>query len=89
MDIKDLFKFTRTKPDGKHGLGFGVILLVMGVTVIFLLYTAKVVKWAPKRETGVKIATPSSERARKAGTQWPSPLCCPIHWLKAPGLREA
>lgn len=77
MDIKDLFKFTRTKPDGKHGLGFGVILLVMGVTVIFLLYTAKVVKWAPKRETGVKIATPSSERVRKGGNPVAKPFVLP------------
>ncbi len=77
MDIKDLFKFTRTKPDGKHGLGFGLILLVMGVTVIFLLYTAKVVKWAPKRETGVKIATPSSEKVRKGGNPVAKPFVLP------------
>ena len=58
--------------------------------VIFLLYTAKVVKWAPKRETGVKIATPSSERVtQRREPEWPSPLCCPIPWLKAPlDLRE-
>jgi len=74
MQAKDLFSLTRTKPDGRHGLGFGVILLVMLVCIVGGLYVIKVVKWAPKREPGVKIATPSSDNVRRGGNPVEKPF---------------
>jgi hypothetical protein len=74
MTAKDLFSLTRTKPDGRIGLGFGVVLYVLIVCLFVGLYVSGVIKRTPKMETGVKIATPSSDKVRRGGNPVDQPL---------------
>lgn len=74
MTFKELISFTRTKPDGRPGLGFGVILLVMVVVIVGGLYVINIVKWAPTPEKGVKIATPNSDAVRSGASPVEQPL---------------
>jgi hypothetical protein len=74
MTAKELFSLTRTKQDGRLGWGFGVILYV-GIGCLFVgLYVSGVIKRTPKRETGIIIATPNSDRVRRGGTPVEKPL---------------
>ena len=74
MTAKEIFSPTRTKQDGRLGLGFGVILYT-GIGCLFVgLYVSGVIRWTPKRETGIKIATPNSDRVRRGGTPVEQPL---------------
>ena len=74
MTAKELFSLTRTKPDGRLGLGFGVVLYVLIVCLFVGLYVSGVIKRTPKMETGVKIATPSSDKVRRGGNPVDQPL---------------
>jgi hypothetical protein len=68
MTAKEIFSPTRTKQDGRLGLGFGVILYTGIGCLLVGLYVSGVIRWTPKRETGIKIATPNSDRVRRGGT---------------------
>ena len=74
MTAKELFSLTRTKQDGRLGWGFGVILYVGIGCLLVGLYVSGVIKWTPKRETGIIIATPNSDRVRRGGTPVEKPL---------------
>ena len=74
MTAKELFSLTRTKQDGRLGLGFGVILYVGIGCLLVGLYVSGVIKRTPKRETGIIIATPNSDRVRRGGTPVEKPL---------------
>jgi hypothetical protein len=74
MTAKELFSLTRTKQDGRLGWGFGVILYVGIGCLLVGLYVSGVIKRTPKRETGIIIATPNSDRVRRGGTPVEKPL---------------
>jgi hypothetical protein len=67
MTIKDIFSFTRVKPDGKPGVGFGVVLFVVIATMVGGLYVLHIMKFAPKKEKGIVIATPISDKVHSGG----------------------
>jgi hypothetical protein len=74
MTAKEIFSLTRTKQDGRLGWGFGVILYVGIGCLLVGLYVSGVIKRTPKRETGIIIATPNSDRVRRGGTPVEKPL---------------
>ena len=80
LTLKNIFALTRTKPDGKQGLGFGVVILVMTITIIGGLYVINVIKWKPKPEKGIKLETPNSNEVRRGGNPIETPLI-PINAL--------
>ncbi len=65
MKLKELFSLTRTNAQGKPALGFGVVLLVMGMMIVGGLYAIKVLRLPEKRDPSVKFSTPSSQNTRR------------------------
>ncbi|ODU24967.1 MAG: hypothetical protein ABS95_01245 [Verrucomicrobia bacterium SCN 57-15] len=65
MTFKELFSLTRTNAQGKPALGFGAVLLVMGVMIGGGLYAIKVLRLPEKRDSSVKFSTPNSQSTRR------------------------
>ena len=65
MTFKDLFSLTRTNAQGKPALGFGVVLLVMGVMIGGGLYAIKVLRLPERKDSSVKFSTPNSQSTRR------------------------
>lgn len=75
MSFKDIFALVRTNSQGKPSLGFGVILVVTGVTLIGGLYLIHVLRLPQKKDPAVRINTPSSQATRRgAGSPVEQPL---------------
>lgn len=65
MTFKELFSLTRTNAQGKPALGFGVVLLVMGVMIGGGLYAIKVLRLPERKDSSVKFSTPNSQSTRR------------------------
>jgi cytoskeletal protein RodZ len=73
--VNSTFSLTRTTPEGRHALGFGVILIVMGVMILGGLYVLQVIRLPQKKDPTVKVVTPSSQSTRRgAGSPIEQPL---------------
>ena len=73
--MNSTFSLTRTTPEGRHALGFGVILIVMGVMILGGLYVLQVIRLPQKKDPTVKVVTPSSQSTRRgAGSPIEQPL---------------
>ena len=65
MTFKGLFSLTRTNAQGKPALGFGVVLLVMGIMIGGGLYAIKVLRLPHRKDPSVKFSTPNSQSTRR------------------------
>ncbi len=65
MKLKEVFSLTRMTPQGKPALGFGVVLLVMGVMIGGGLYAIKVLRLPERKDRSVKVSTPNSQSTRR------------------------
>lgn len=65
MKFTELISLTRTNAQGKPALGFGVILLVMGLMIGGGLYLIKVVRLPAKKDPQVKFSAASSQNTRR------------------------
>jgi len=65
MKFKEIFSLTRTTPQGKPALGFGVVLLVMGIMIGGGLYAIKVLRLPERKDSSVKFSTPNSQSTRR------------------------
>lgn len=65
MTLKEIFSLTRTNAQGKPALGFGVVLLVMGITIIGGLYMIHVLRLPQRKDPTVKVNTPNSQGTRR------------------------
>ncbi len=65
MTLKELFALTRRNAQGRPALGFGVVLLVMGIMIVGGLYAMKVLRLPEKRDPSVKFSTPNSQSTRR------------------------
>lgn len=65
MNLKQIFSLTRTTPQGKPALGFGVVLLVMGIMIGGGLYAIKVLRLPEKKDRTVKFSAPNSQSTRR------------------------
>jgi hypothetical protein len=74
MTLKELFAVTRTKPDGRTGLGPMVIIMVFAICIGLGLYVTNVFKWKPRPEKGVTLVTPRSDAVRNGGKPIEQPL---------------
>jgi hypothetical protein len=73
--VNSIFSLTRTNPQGKPALGFGVILIVMGVMILGGLYVIHVIRLPQKKDPTVRVVTPSSQSTRRgAGSPIEQPL---------------
>ncbi len=65
MKLKEILSLTRMTPQGKPALGFGVVLLVMGVMIGGGLYVIKVLRLPERKDPNVKFSTPNSQSTRR------------------------
>jgi len=73
--VNSIFSLTRTNAQGKPALGFGVILLVMGVMILGGLYVLHVIRLPQRKDPTVRVVTPSSQSTRQgAGSPVEQPL---------------
>ena len=73
--MNSFLSFTRTTPQGRKGLGFGVILIVTGGVILGGLYAMHVIRLPQRKDPTVKVNTPSSQSTRRgAGSPSEQPL---------------
>jgi hypothetical protein len=65
MKFKEIFSLTRMTPQGKPALGFGVVLLVMCITIGGGLYAIRVLRLPERKDPSVKVSTPNSQSTRR------------------------
>lgn len=65
MKFKEIVSLTRMTPQGKPALGFGVVLLVMCITIGGGLYAIRVLRLPERKDPSVKVSTPNSQSTRR------------------------
>lgn len=73
MKWTQIFALTRVKPDGRPGLGMGMVLLVFLGCVGCGLYITKILRTKPAQETDVLRKTPQQDKMRTGAKPDPVP----------------
>jgi hypothetical protein len=63
--VNGIFSLTRTNPQGKPAVGFGVILIVTGLIIFGGLYVLQVIRLPQRKDPTVKVTTPNSQNTRR------------------------
>lgn len=63
--MNGIFSLTRTNPQGKPAVGFGVILIVTGLIIFGGLYVLQVIRLPQRKDPTVKVTTPNSQNTRR------------------------
>ena len=74
--MNSIFSLTRTNAQGKPALGFGVILIVMGVMILGGLYVLHVIRLPQRKDPTVRVVTPTVKAPARAGGLPLSSRCC-------------